>query len=304
MKAPLILEIIGNSLDDGPGIRSVIFYKGCPLSCVWCHNPESKRISGEISFDPKECVGCDTCLKLCTVNALSRKKKDFIDRKKCTLCFACADACPSGALSRVGKEMTVEDVLQTVLRDKPFFENSGGGVTLSGGEPTLFMEFTSMLLRALKKERVHTLLETCGLFDWDVFEEMATLFLDAVYFDIKIFDSAAHKKHCGVGNEKIFANFEKLLILAEKKKIQVMPRTPLVPGITDTDENLAAIAAYLKKLGVKKSILLSYNPLWHVKTRKIGSEDPMEKNSDAATWMARERVEGCKNIFLGNGIQV
>jgi pyruvate formate lyase activating enzyme len=304
MKAPLILEIKGNSLDDGPGIRSVIFYKGCPLSCVWCHNPESKRMDLEISFDPKECVGCDTCVKLCTVNALSRKKKDFIDRKKCTLCFACADACPSGALSQVGKKMTFEDIVQTVLRDKPFFENSGGGVTLSGGEPTLFMEFTSMLLRALKKERVHTLLETCGLFDWNVFEEIAAPFLDAVYFDIKIFDSAAHKKHCGVGNEKILANFERILLLAEKKKIQIMPRTPLVPGITDTDENIAAIAAYLKKLGVKKSVLLPYNPLWHEKTRKIGSEDPMEKNSDAAIWMALERVEGCRNIFLGSGIQV
>jgi pyruvate formate lyase activating enzyme len=258
----------------------------------------------EISFDPKECVGCDTCVNLCTVNALSRKKKDFVDRKKCTLCFACADACPSGALSRVGKEMTIEDVVQTVLRDKPFFENSGGGVTLSGGEPTLFMEFTSVLLQSLKKERVHTLLETCGLFDWNIFEEIAAPFLDTVYFDIKIFDSAAHKKHCGVGNEKILANFEKLLILAAKKKIQIMPRTPLVPGITDTDENIAAIASYLKRLGVKKSVLLPYNPLWHEKTRKIGSEDLMEKNSDAATWMALERVEGCRNIFLGSGIQV
>jgi pyruvate formate lyase activating enzyme len=258
----------------------------------------------EISFDPKECVGCDTCMKFCTVNALSRKKKDFIDRKKCTLCFACADACPSGALSQVGKEMTIEDVVQTVLRDKPFFENSGGGVTLSGGEPTLFMEFTSMLLRALKKERIHTLLETCGLFDCNLFEDIAAPFLDAVYFDIKIFDSAAHKKHCGVGNEKILANFERLLLLAEKKKIHIMPRTPLVPGITDTDENIAAIASYLKKLGVKKSVLLPYNPLWHEKTRKIGSEDPMEKNSDAATWMALERVEGCRNIFLGSDIQV
>ncbi len=303
-RTPLILEIRGNSLDDGPGIRSVVFFKGCPLSCAWCHNPESKRAGAELSFDPKECVACDTCVKLCPEKALSRKTKGFIDRKKCTLCFDCVKACPSGALSPVGKEMPVDEVMAAVLRDKPFFDTSGGGVTLSGGEPTLFMDFSSELLGILKKKKVHTLLETCGLFDWESFEEKMAPHLDAVYFDIKIMDAANHKKYCGVPNDRILANFEKLLKLAAKKKMVLLPRTPLVPGITDTEENLSAIAAYLEGLGVRKSALLPYNPMWHEKSGKIGAEDVLARKAEASKWMERGKIESCRAIFTSRGIEV
>ncbi len=303
-RTPLILEIRGNSLDDGPGIRSVVFFKGCPLSCVWCHNPESKRAVMELSFDAKECVACDACLKACPEKALSRKTKGFVDRRKCTLCFDCADACPSGALSRVGKSLSVEHIVEAVLRDKPFFDTSGGGVTLSGGEPTLFMSFSSGLLRALKKKKIHTLLETCGLFDWDEFGKKMTPHLDSVYFDIKIMDPGAHKKYCGVSNEKILANFEKLLNLSRKKKIELLPRTPLVPGITDGEENLAAIADYLKCLGVKKAALLPYNPLWHEKSGTIGADDPTAGDAGMAKWMEGEQIGQCREIFLRRGVVV
>jgi pyruvate formate lyase activating enzyme len=302
MKNPLILEIRGNSLDDGPGIRSVVFFKGCPLSCVWCHNPESKRAGAELSFDPAECVACDTCVKLCPEKALSRKKSGFIDRDKCTLCFDCAAACPAGALSRVGREMSVGDIMESVLRDRPFYDNSGGGVTLSGGEPALFIDFSSELLRELRKKKIHTLLETCGLFDWDAFAEKMIPYLDTVYFDIKLMDGAAHKKHCGVSNEKILANFERLIALAAKKKVYLLPRTPLVPGITDTEENLAAIAGYLRGLGVKKTALLPYNPMWHEKSGKIGAADHLAGKAEASTWMSRERIEACRAIFTDRGI--
>lgn len=303
-RTPLILEIRGNSLDDGPGIRSVVFFKGCPLSCAWCHNPESKRAGAEISFDAKECVACDTCVKLCPEKALSRKKNGFVDRDKCSLCFACADSCPSGALSRVGREMSVDEIAETVLRDRPFFENSGGGVTLSGGEPSLFIDFSSSLLASLKKKKVHTLLETCGHFDWDAFEEKMAPHLDAVYFDIKLMDGAAHKKYCGVSNEKILSNFGKLIALAAKGKIAVLPRTPLVPGITDTEQNLSAIAGYLSGLGVGKAALLPYNPMWHEKSGKIGAADPLAGSADASTWMSREMIEKCGAIFAAQGIGV
>ena len=153
---PLILEISGNALDDGPGIRSVIFFKGCPLSCVWCHNPEGKRAVREIAFDAKACVGCDTCMKLCPEKALSRGNRHFIDRTRCSLCFLCADACPSEALSRVGLEMEVGEIVYTVMKDKPFYDVSGGGVTLSGGEPALFMDFTAALLSRLKAQGGYT----------------------------------------------------------------------------------------------------------------------------------------------------
>ncbi len=126
----LILEIKGNSLDDGPGIRTVVFFKGCPLNCVWCHNPESKKKAIELSWDSKECIGCKSCIEVCRANAISVKNPYYIDRSKCTLCFECVDVCPSGALSRVGKYMTVNEIMKEILKDKPFFITSGGGVTL------------------------------------------------------------------------------------------------------------------------------------------------------------------------------
>ena len=147
VKGPLILDIKGNSLDDGPGIRSVVFYKGCPLSCVWCHNPESKKSSVEISFDAETCINCGNCREVCPEYALDQGNPYYIDRNRCTLCFACVEACPSGALKRVGETMSIDRVLTKVLPDRPFFDASGGGVTLSGGEPTMYMEFTGQLLR-------------------------------------------------------------------------------------------------------------------------------------------------------------
>lgn len=304
MKKPLILEIRGNSLDDGPGIRSVVFFKGCPLSCVWCHNPESKNPAAELSFDPKECVACDACVAACGEKALSRKHAGFIDRRRCTRCHACADVCPSGALSRVGRAMEVDEVIETVLRDRPFFETSGGGVTLSGGEPTLFMDFTAALLAKLRKHRVGTLLETCGLFNGEEFERLLLPHLDAVYFDIKLIDEAAHRKYCGVSNDPILANFEQLARLSRRRGPALLPRTPLVPGITDTEANLRGIASYLAGLGERRVSLLQYNPMWHEKSVKIGAGDPTVGDAAMAAWMARERVAWCRGIFEGAGIEV
>jgi pyruvate formate lyase activating enzyme len=302
-RTPLILEIKGNSLDDGPGIRSVVFFKGCPLSCVWCHNPESKKTGPEISFDPKTCVDCGTCRKVCPEKALSTDNPGYINRQRCTLCFLCVDACPSGALSRVGQALTVAQVLEKILPDKPFFDASRGGVTLSGGEPTLFAEYAGDLLAALKKENIHTLLETCGLFDFDRFMHLLYPSLDAVYFDIKIHDDSTHRKYCGVSNKKILENFEKLLPIAETDGKVLLPRTPLIPGITDGEENLKAIAAYLSRLGVKEAALLAYNPLWHEKTDKIGCDNSCRNDTAMTRFMPGEAVARCREIFNGYGIK-
>ena len=302
MKAPLILEIKGNSLDDGPGIRSVIFYKGCPLSCVWCHNPESKKSVAEISFDAKMCIDCGACRDVCPEEALSHENRFYIDRSKCTLCFLCADACPSGALDRVGKAMSVEDILKKILPDKPFYETSGGGVTLSGGEPTIYMEFTSQLLKALKQQNIHTLLETCGYFDLDKFMDMLYPYIDTIYFDIKIIDTIAHKKYCGHSNEKILDNFKQLSITAKKDGKVFLPRTPLIPDITDTEINIREIAALLKSLDITEAALLAYNPLWHEKSDKVGVED-LYKNSKAMTSFPENTIlERCRDIFAEAGI--
>ena len=303
MKKPLILDIKGNSLDDGPGIRSVVFFKGCPLSCVWCHNPESIKPSVEISFDPAECIDCGQCREICPENALSAQNPGYIDRKRCTLCFECVDPCPSGALEKVGTGMTVEDILSRVMPDKPFFDTSGGGVTLSGGEPALYMPFTSELLKAFKENGVHTLIETCGQFDRGSFMDMIYPYVDMIYYDIKIIDSDEHKRYCGTGNEKILSNFTEIHRTAEGDKKTVLPRTPLIPGITDTDKNIRGIAEFLKKQNIRKAALLEYNPLWRDKCEKVGIDDPFADNTLMDSFADRSELKRAESIFAENGIE-
>ena len=302
IKAPLILEIKGNSLDDGPGIRSVVFFKGCPLSCVWCHNPESKKVAQEISFDPKVCIDCGSCRDVCLEKALSKDNLYYIDRIKCNLCFLCIDACPSGALDRVGKKMSVDEIIKKILPDKPFFDTSGGGVTLSGGEPTMFMDFTSQLLQSLKQNNIHTLLETCGLFDLHKFMDMLYPYLDAIYYDIKIIASADHKKYCGVSNEKILDNFRQLHTAVSSNGKLLLPRTPLIPDMTDTESNIQGIASFLKSLNITEAALLPYNPLWHEKSDKVGVDDPYKNTKVMNSFRENSIMERCKNIFAASGI--
>jgi pyruvate formate lyase activating enzyme len=256
----------------------------------------------EISFDPKVCIDCGSCREVCPENALSKDNRYYIDRNKCNLCFLCVDACPSGALDRVGKSMSVDEVVKKILPDKPFFDTSGGGVTLSGGEPTLFMNFTSELLKSLKQNSIHTLLETCGLFDIHKFMDMLYPYLDAIYFDIKIIDSITHKKYCGVSNEKILDNFKQLSSTAVKDAKILLPRTPLIPDVTDTEKNIRDIANFLKGLNIKEAALLAYNPLWHEKSDKVGVEDPYKNSKVMTTFTDNSVTKKCKDIFRNAGI--
>ncbi len=303
-KHPLILEIKGNSLDDGPGIRSVVFFKGCPLSCIWCHNPESKKAIVEISFDSNECVGCNTCLKTCTENALSRENPFFIDRTRCNLCFACVTNCPSGAMEKVGREMTISELLEKVLKDKPFFDTSQGGVTFSGGEPTLYMLFLAEAAKALKEKGVHVLIETCGQFHYETFMDLVYPHLDLIYFDIKIMDSRIHKKYCGLPNETILENFKRLYRKFQEGGKEILPRIPLIPDITDTNENLSAIISLFREENVNKTQLMPYHPLWQDKNQKIGMNPPSITGNKMAEWMAGDRIKTCKKLFTDAGILV
>ncbi len=303
MKQPLVLELKGNSLDDGPGIRSVIFVKGCPLSCVWCHNPESKNTAMEISFSRRDCIGCGICLHTCQHNALSPDYEHYIDRNRCNLCFECVEACPAKALTRVGVELSSDEILDIVLRDKPFFDVSGGGVTLSGGEITMFPEFAGELLRKLKQHGIHTLIETCGHFQFDVFSQMILPFVDHIYYDIKLFDSQLHKKYCGLGNEKILDHFPKLYAMSQDGSFTILPRIPLIPNITDTDENLVAIADFLSGLKVRTVQLLPYNPTWTEKNQKLGMNTPADIEKEQG-WQSKEKLLRCEGVFLERGIDI
>ncbi len=294
---PLIVEVKGNSLDDGPGIRTVVFFKGCPLSCVWCHNPECMRPGLELAYDARECVGCDACVSSCPLRALSRDNPGFVDRWKCDLCMACVDACPSGALSRVGKAMAVEEIVEAVRRDLPFFRTSGGGVTLSGGEPTMYMDFSSRLLKELKKEGIDTLLETCGQFDHARFIKELYPHLDHIYFDLKLHDPGEHRRYCGVSNDRILDNFARLYRAALDGGVPVLPRIPLVPGITARPRNLEALARFLAEHGARRVALMDYNPLWVEKGAKVGTDNPHARDESMRTFMNREEAARCRAAF-------
>lgn len=293
----LIFEVKGNSLDDGPGIRTVVFFKGCPLSCVWCHNPESKKAQVEISFDKEKCIGCGSCLDACPEKALDRANPSFVDRDRCTLCMTCAEECPSGALSQVGRYWDIDGLMREIEKDIPFFEASGGGITLSGGEPTLFMDFVSKLLKRAKQKGTHTLLETCGFFDGPRFMKSLYPFLDTIYYDIKLFDPAEHRRLCGVSNDKILHNFRMLRAECARHGKELLPRIPLIPGITATEKNLVSIARFLKESGVGRVELLSYNPLWTSKLSLLGQPVLNGLISSPGEWMSGSQVEQCRAIF-------
>ena len=299
----LIFEVKGNSLDDGPGIRTVVFFKGCPLDCVWCHNPESKSGGIELSFDKDACIMCDTCREVCTEHALDKDNPYYIDRGKCILCMRCVEECPSGALSAVGRYWTIEELVAEVEKDIPFFRTSGGGVTLSGGEPTRYMNFIARFLREVASREIHTLIETCGLFDLQHFLDSVYPWLNTIYFDIKLFDEDEHRQYCGTSNRSILGNFAQLSARCREDGVELLPRVPLVPGITATEDNLRSIAGFLRRLGMRQVELLSYNPLWFDKCLKIGEKSSCEDTSAMRQWMPARLVEKCKAIFQGFDIR-
>ena len=304
LKRPLVIDVKGNSLDDGPGTRSVVFFKGCPLDCYWCQNPESKRVDAELLFDREKCVGSRECIKACPEGAIEPGEPLNVDRDKCTFCFECVDVCPSTALERVGREMSVEDLIKKVIPYKPFFKNTGGGVTLSGGEPTLFMGFASSLLKRLKEQEIHTLVETCGLFNFESFAEKILPHADLIYMDMKIVDPKEHKRWCGVSNERILENFLALHDMWLKGGCEIKPRTPLIPGITDTDDKMQTLARFYQDHGIKRTALMKNNPTWLNKFEKIGVETNIAKDSPMRDFYDQEKFERIKKMFQDKGIEV
>lgn len=263
-----IFNIQKFSINDGPGIRTTVFMKGCPLNCLWCHNPESKSRKTEIFFDARKCVGCRSC-EVCPYGChVFTDTEHIFNREKCIACGKCAAECYTDALELVGTEKSVEEIIAEVMKDEAFYENSGGGMTLSGGEPMFQFDFTYELLKRAKENGLHTCIETCGFAKWEQYEKIADL-VDIFLFDYKETDPGKHKEFTGVTNELILENLKKL----DEKGCKTVLRCPIIPGLNDTDEHFTGIAKTANCLkNVLEINIEPYHPLGKGKSEMLGKE--------------------------------
>lgn len=297
MATPLIVEIKRNSLDDGPGIRSVVFFKGCPLRCVWCQNPEAISPQAQLQRLIASCIGCRECRAVCPEGVAGPHSPAGEEIVRCRTCGHCVDVCPAAARRLVGFEYDMDALVELLLRDDPFYRASGGGVTFSGGEPTQAPGFAGELARRLVGHGVSVLLETCGHFAWETVAEHLLPELSMIYFDLKLADDGLHRAHTGKGNERIWQNLRRLV---ERGEPAVLPRIPLVPGLTDGLDNLEALGWRLVELGLRRVALLAYNPLWVPKRRGLGLDLPCVHRD----WMSSESIEACRAVLGGQGLEV
>ena len=270
MNKGMVFDIKRFAVHDGPGIRSTVFLKGCPLSCVWCQNPEGMRREADIAFFRSRCIACGICGEVCPEGAQQSSAETKIDRARCVVCGRCAEACPAGALVKIGEEMTVDEILDEVLRDRHFYEGSGGGVTISGGEPLHQPQFASALLKALKESGIHTALDTCGYAEWKVLDGLLP-HCDLVLYDLKMMDRHSHLKYTAVDNTFVLNN---LSILAGRS-VPLIVRIPIIPGFNDTEEEIRSIADVLSSLGIENVELLPFNTLAASKYAQLGRPCPV-----------------------------
>ncbi len=262
-----ITDIQRFSVDDGPGIRTTVFMKGCPLRCLWCHNPECISPKVQLCYVESACVRCGACEKVCPVGA-HRVTEEYhqVDFEKCIACGACVKACAYDALSLSGKTVTVEEVMAEVMKDRLYYETSGGGITVSGGEPLMQAEFTLALLEAAKDKGLHTCLETCGYVEEKALKEAAKL-TDVFLYDYKVTDPAAHQALTGAGNRRILANLDMLVHLGAF----IILRCPIIPGCNDEASHYDGIIALLTKYpSIPRAELMAYHRMGAAKYRQLG----------------------------------
>jgi len=291
------------STEDGPGIRSTVFFKGCPLACVWCHNPESISPRVQIHWEKTRCIGCRSCIEACIKGALAATETGMaIDRSACDSCDACVQVCPSTAMEIYGEACGPNDLVREVLKDEAYFQKSGGGVTLSGGEPTMQPLFAKALLSAFKQGGIHTALDTCGQCPWETLDTLLP-HTDLVLYDLKEINADRHKEFTGVSNTRILEN---LILLRRFMKEHSLPgelwiRTPLIPGCTATPENLRGIGMFIKEhLGpsVSRWELCTFNNLCINKYEGLGIDWDFRK----AGLLSRDEAERLTCLARESGV--
>ncbi len=290
----VVFNIQKYSVNDGPGIRTVVFLKGCPLRCKWCSNPESQLSRRQVLWDRKKCLHCGICLHSCPEAAVSGPDPVRIDHAKCTGCGVCVDRCSGMALKMEGETKTVEQVLKTVLQDMPFYEESGGGLTVSGGEMLTQPDFSRELLLAAKEEGLHTCCETTGFAAPDVFKRV-TEPLDLLLFDMKHWDPEKHMEGTGVSNELPLANMRSAAASGKK----VLPRIPVIPGFNDSEEDARRFSLILRESGVSRCQLLPFHQFGENKYDLLN----LDYSYRSAPALHREDLESYLHVFHENQIE-
>lgn len=286
----LISNIQRFSIEDGPGIRTTVFFKGCPLSCAWCHNPEGMSSHPELVWYDVRCIGSRDCLSACPEDALELVPQGMvIDRQLCTACGDCVNACPSSALEIIGCEWTPEDLFAELQKDTVFYETSGGGVTLSGGEPMVQDDFVLAIASLCREAGIHLALDTCGTVNWERYERVLPL-VDLILYDLKIFDPGRHQDSTGVENDLILENARRIAASG----IPMWIRTPVIPGYTADAANIAALGDFIAAdlPNVERWDLLAYTNLGQPKYHRLDRSYALE----GVPLLTRIEMEGFYNV--------
>ncbi len=294
MKQGVIFNIQKFSIHDGPGIRTTVFFKGCPLKCEWCANPESQKFNVQILWDDRRCDKNLKCVDICEEDAIHEINGQIvINQNKCTNCFKCVEACPTQALNITGDTKEVQEIVDICLQDKDFYEESGGGVTISGGEGMAQPEFLKELVHELKKENLHLTIETTGYTETETFKELAPLF-DLVLFDVKHHSSSVHFKYTHVNNELILDNLE----WAIQNEINVLVRIPVIPKVNDDIYDALEFSKLFNKIGIQKVQLLPFHQFGEKKYEMLNQEY-LFKDTKA---LHQEDLVDYQKIFLDHNI--
>ena len=290
-KLGYIFDIQRFSINDGPGIRTTVFFKGCPLRCIWCDNPESQEQLPQLLYFESLCTKCYRCVEECPTGAtkISPDGSIEIDRGLCQADGLCVEACPSEARVLSGRKMTVDEVVEIVRKDELFYRNSGGGITVSGGEPLMQPEFVYNLLRECKANNFHTTLDTCGYAQWDIMQQVLE-YTDLVLYDIKHMDSAEHRRQTGVDNELILSNLEKI----KMNETRVWLRCPVIPGFNDSESEIEKVAKFALSLKVEKISLLPYFKYGEQKYEYLGRSYSLKKVSPPRTKSGDKKISVIK----------